>query len=93
VREANRAEAGSVGRADLAEMLGTLGLDNLLEEQQTDAPAEVVQLSERREHARSARDYGESDRLREELRARGWEVRDGPDGPKLLPVADHGREQ
>jgi len=27
----------------------------------------------------------EADRLREEIRARGWEVRDGPAGPELLP--------
>ena len=35
--------------------------------------------------ARSERDYAEADRLRDELRAIGWEVRDGPDGPELFP--------
>ena len=39
-----------------------------------------------RERARAARDYAEADRLRDEqLRELGWEVRDGPDGPELLP--------
>ena len=33
------------------------------------------------------RDYAEADRLREAIRAHGWEVRDGPDGPELLPAA------
>ena len=28
----------------------------------------------------------ESDRLRDEIRAHGWEVRDGPSGPELLPT-------
>ncbi len=37
--------------------------------------------------ARAARDYAEADRLREEMRARGWEVSDGPSGPELLPQA------
>jgi cysteinyl-tRNA synthetase len=37
-----------------------------------------------REQARAARDYAEADRLRDELRALGFEVRDGPDGPQLL---------
>jgi cysteinyl-tRNA synthetase len=86
VREANRSNPGSVGSADLVEMLGVLGLENLLEEQRTPVPADVSDLSERRERARSTRDYAESDRLREELRARGWEVRDGPSGPELVPL-------
>ena len=52
-----------------------------------DAPAEVVELADARERARAARDYAEADRLREAIQAHGWEVRDGPDGPELLPAA------
>ena len=33
-----------------------------------------------------ARDFAEADRLRDELRARGWEVRDGAGGPELVPI-------
>ena len=36
--------------------------------------------------ARERRDFAAADRLRDELRAAGWEVRDGPDGPELLPA-------
>jgi cysteinyl-tRNA synthetase len=86
VGEANRAQAGS-GDADLRDMLGVLGLDNLLDPDAADAPAEVVELADARERARATRDYAEADRLREEIRAHGWEVRDGPDGPELLPAA------
>ena len=68
-------------------MLGVLALDNLLDVAAVDAPAEVVELSAARERARAARDYAEADRLRDEIRAHGWEVRDGPDGPELLPAA------
>ena len=86
VREANRSEPGS-GDADLREMLGVLALDNLLDAPIADAPAEVVELADARERARAARDYPEADRLREVIKAHGWEVRDGPDGPELLPAA------
>jgi cysteinyl-tRNA synthetase len=86
VREANRSEPGS-GDADLREMLGVLALDNLLDAPIADAPAEVVELADARERARAARDYAEADRLREVIKAHGWEVRDGPDGPELLPAA------
>jgi cysteinyl-tRNA synthetase len=85
VAEANRREG--VGDADLREMLGVLGLENLLEGPAEDAPAEVVELVAARTAARAARDWAEADRLRDEARARGWEIRDGPEGPELVPLA------
>ena len=85
VREANASDS-PVGDADLREMLGVLGLENLLDAEAADAPPEAVELSEARERARAARDYGEADRLREQLREMGWEVRDGAGGPELLPL-------
>jgi cysteinyl-tRNA synthetase len=86
VREANRSDA-AVGSADLREMLDVLGLANLVEIEQVAPPGEVVELAATRERAREARDYAEADRLREAIRAVGWEVRDGPEGPELLPAA------
>jgi cysteinyl-tRNA synthetase len=86
VREANRAPAGS-GDADLREMLSVLGLDNLLDAPEVQAPAGVAELRDARERARAARDYAEADRLREKIRSHGWEVRDGPDGPELARLA------
>jgi cysteinyl-tRNA synthetase len=85
VREANRVGAG-VGDADLREMLDVLALENLLDEQLVQAPPEVLEISTARERARAERDWPEADRLREQLRALGWDVRDGPGGPELLPA-------
>jgi cysteinyl-tRNA synthetase len=82
---ANRSEPGTVGDGDLREMLGVLALDNLLDLADAAAPENVTALLEARERARSARDFAEADRLRDEIRAAGWEVRDGPDGPDLIP--------
>jgi cysteinyl-tRNA synthetase len=82
VREANRV-GEAVGDADLREMLDVLALQNLLDREDPEAPAEVVALAEARERARAQRDWAAADRLRDELQALGWEVRDGPDGPEL----------
>jgi cysteinyl-tRNA synthetase len=84
VREANRSEQ-PVGDADLREMLTVLGLESLLEAQEG-APPEAVALAEKRDEARRARDWAEADRLRDELRELGWEVRDGPEGAELVPA-------
>jgi cysteinyl-tRNA synthetase len=85
VREANRND-GPVGDADLREMLGVLALENLLDVEEAEVPEEIRALVDAREQARARRDFAEADRIRDALRERGWEVRDGPDGPELLPV-------
>jgi cysteinyl-tRNA synthetase len=85
VREANRASQPA-GDADLREMLEVVGLDNLLEVVVVEPPAEIRELSEARERARAARDFAAADELRAQIKALGWVVRDGPDGPQLLPA-------
>jgi cysteinyl-tRNA synthetase len=84
IREANSRE--DVGRDDLVEMLTVLGLENLLEPETVEAGEEAEAMLRAREEARAAKDFAQADRLRDELRARGWEVRDGPSGPELVPV-------
>jgi cysteinyl-tRNA synthetase len=85
VNEANRREG--VGREDLVEMLDVLGLADLALPEGGDGPdAEAQELLAQREAARAAKDWGEADRLRDVLRALGWEVRDGPTGAELVPA-------
>jgi len=62
--------------------LEVFGLESLADE--AEAPAEVVELAERRERARAERDFGEADRLRDEIAAAGWDVRDVPEGFRLV---------
>ena len=85
VRQAN-SEPESPGSADLREMLSVLGLENLLDVEAPQPPREVMELVEARERARSAGDYAAADRLRLQIGALGWQLRDGPAGPELLPV-------
>jgi cysteinyl-tRNA synthetase len=42
-------------------------------------------LAERRAEARAAREFEEADRLRREIEAAGWEVRDVANGFQLVP--------
>ena len=51
-----------------------------------EAPAEVAELARRREAARAARDWEEADRLREAIRAHGFELEDTPAGAKLRVI-------
>jgi cysteinyl-tRNA synthetase len=87
IREANRRDPGT-GDADLREMLQILALDNLLDVSAGDGEPDddALALLERREAARAARDFAEADRLRDELAAQGWQVRDSADGPRLVPA-------
>jgi cysteinyl-tRNA synthetase len=85
VRRAN-SESAPVGADDLREMLGVLGLDNVLDAETAAAPAEVLELVEARERARAAADFAAADSLREQIAAMGWVVRDGPGGPEVLPA-------
>ena len=79
---ANKLPEGA-GDGHLREMLGVLGLESLLAAEEG-PPPEAVELAERRGAARAAKDWAEADRLRDELRELGWEVRDGPQGPELV---------
>jgi cysteinyl-tRNA synthetase len=69
--------------ADVREGLSVFGLDSLAE--RVEAPSHVVTLAEQRQAARAAGDFAEADRLREEIAALGWEVRDVPGGFELVP--------
>ncbi len=92
IGEANKRE--DVGDGDLREMLTVLGLETLLADGGRDTAdgaqgaggpdPEALALLEAREAARAARDWGEADRLRDALAARGWQVRDSADGPSLV---------
>ncbi|MGP0100587.1 MAG: cysteine--tRNA ligase [Solirubrobacteraceae bacterium] len=85
IGEATGSARDSAGDAHLREMLGVIGLESLLAAAEQ-APEQVRELAERREHARGERDFAAADRLRDEIAALGWEVRDGPGGFDLIPL-------
>jgi cysteinyl-tRNA synthetase len=66
----------------LRRALGVFGLDSLAGADA--APAELVELAERRDAARADKDFAEADRLRGEIEGAGWDVRDEADGFRLV---------
>ena len=65
---------------DFDRVLGFLEID----EAGNKPDQKIKDLLQRRQQARVIKDWGESDRLREELSNLGWIVKDTPDGPKLM---------
>ncbi len=63
-----------------AELDTVLGL---LISKEEEVPAEVSELLKARTSARDAKDWAESDRIRDALAEQGWTVKDTPEGPKL----------
>jgi cysteinyl-tRNA synthetase len=63
--------------------LGLFGLGSLADADE--APAELVELAERRRAARAVGDFAGADRLRDEIADAGWIVRDVADGFQLVP--------
>jgi cysteinyl-tRNA synthetase len=73
----------SRGQLDLLRRgLAVFGLESLAE--RAEAPPEIVELAESRSRARAERDFETSDRLRDELAAAGWQMRDRSDGYDLV---------
>lgn len=50
----------------------------------SDLPADIVDFIEQRERARSEKNWGEADRLRETLRTQGYLVEDTDDGQRIV---------
>ncbi len=65
------------------EVLGVIFFEN--EKKAVEVPAAVQALLDRRAAARQAKNWAESDRLRDEIAAAGWLVKDSKEGQSVLP--------
>ncbi|KAA0224451.1 cysteine--tRNA ligase [candidate division KSB1 bacterium] len=74
----------AVKKATLFEFDRVLGL-RLAEWQpkQETVPSEIMMLVEQRQLARKEKRWKDSDALRDQIKAAGWEIEDTPQGPKL----------
>ena len=76
------AEAAKQALAALDGLLDVLGLVRKTDE----IPAEIVQMAENRAAARKAKNWDEADALRDEIKNRGYELKDTPDGFKITKL-------
>ena len=56
------------------------------EETAEDTPADVLDLVEARENARKNKEWAEADRLRDEIVAKGYSIKDGADGVEVMKM-------
>ncbi|MBQ6302822.1 MAG: cysteine--tRNA ligase [Clostridiales bacterium] len=88
VRQTNTsAQEGKVSAAALKaakdkilELTGVLGIVLDLEDE---IPEEITELANKRAEAKKAKDYAEADRIRNEIQAKGYTVKDVPGGFKI----------
>ncbi len=90
VHDGNRAmdkgDADWSAEAVLALMKSFDTVLGVLEKEDVAAGADVDALLEARATARAEKNWAESDRIRDELREMGWEVRDSADGQKVKKI-------
>ena len=79
VTRANKGDAAAAAAA--YEILDVFGLELRADSDEIDA--ETAALVTARDEARRAKDFAEADRIRDELQARGWVVKDTPEGTQV----------
>ena len=75
-------EALKVAADKIRELTGVLGIE-LFGNEEEGIPAEITELVEARTAAKKAKDFAEADRIRDELKAKGYIVKDTPNGPQV----------
>jgi cysteinyl-tRNA synthetase len=92
VTEANKAIAADDASAaalklagdKIVELTGVLGVT--LDEEKEEIPAEVMELAEKRAQAKKAKDFAEADKIRDQITALGYSIKDTPKGPQLEKI-------
>ena len=74
------ADALKQARDKIVELTGVLGIVLDLEDE---IPGEITDLAEQRAAAKKAKNYAEADRIRDEIQAKGYTVKDVPGGYKI----------
>ncbi len=83
VLKSDLSAAEKLAFVEFADSILALDLLRGPEEEKVEIPAEVISLVEQRTAARKAKDWAQSDRLRDQIAALGYVVKDTPQGPQI----------
>jgi hypothetical protein len=72
-----------ISKEEISELASYLDQGPAEPDQPTQA---VLDLVERRQEARSSKDWAAADKIRAELAGLGWQVEDTPEGPRILKI-------
>ncbi len=92
IREANKlldsAQLGSQGAKNILDtfrdfdrIFAVFDVDEAILQE---APDEIMNLLDKRQAARNTKDFAMSDKMRDEIKSKGWLVEDTPQGPRLI---------
>ncbi len=89
VTETNKLiDAHTLSKADAQSLLAFLGgvnaIFNILVDTEPNVPEDIASLMARREEARTEGRYEDADALREVVRKKGFDIKDTPDGPRVV---------
>jgi cysteinyl-tRNA synthetase len=83
VKDSTVSPAEKLGALSVMDRVLGMGLDALEPAAAVEVPAEVSALATARAEARKAKDWKQSDVIRDQLKGLGWAVEDTPSGPVL----------
>ncbi|BDF59070.1 cysteine--tRNA ligase [Christensenellaceae bacterium] len=81
--DGGRAQDAQAALKTLDTLLDVLGIEP---DEEESIPQEIVEMAEKRQAARAEKNWTEADRLRDELKALGYELKDTPDGVKINKI-------
>jgi cysteinyl-tRNA synthetase len=86
VKQPEKSQAVYEAAVEIDTVLG-LSLDSIPQKETgADLPGEVQALAERRRAAKAEKNWSEADRLRNEIKDMGYEVKDTKEGEIITPV-------
>ena len=78
-------EALKTAADKIRELTGVLGIELFGAEEEA-IPAEIEELVNARTEAKKAKNFAEADRIRDELKEKGYIVKDTPNGPQVEKI-------
>jgi cysteinyl-tRNA synthetase len=89
ITEINKIELGKQNAIDVKAFMTSIdSVLGIMKREKTTIPAEITALAEQREQARKTKNFKESDRLREEIKKKGYLIEDAKEGFRVKKTSN-----